>query len=657
MKNLRIDLETYSTVDLRNGVHKYIESDDFDILLFAYAVNDGDVHVIDLASGEGIPKIIIDSLSDSNVIKLSFNAQFERLCLSRYLFNKYRYKSEVWSVNKLLDPTQWRCTMVHALELGLPGSLRKCAEFLRLDERKNKAGENLINYFSKPCAATKSNGFRSRNLPEHNLEKWEQFKEYCIQDVIVEQAIANRLSFSPVSESEWLLYALDQKINDYGVLIDSEFVSKVDATIKDIDSENLTKIKHLTHLENPKSPKQLKEWLSRKGYNLPNLTKDTVDKLLNQEELEPKVGEVLMLRKALSNTSNKKYQTMINTKGSDNRLRGLVQFYGASRTGRWAGRLIQVQNLPRNKIENLDEARNLVLANRIESLEETFGNASEVIKQLIRTALIAKEGYTFLVSDFNAIEARVLAWYANENWVLDIFRDHGKIYEATASKMFGIPIGKINSDLRQKGKVATLALGYQGSVGALTKMGALTMGLKEDELKPLVTTWRNANSNIVNFWRDVQDAVIKAINTKERVIVNKKLEFSHRKGVLFIKLPSGRKLAYPRAKIEQGLYGPKIIFQGRDQTTNFSKQDTYGGKLVENIVQATARDLLGEAMLRLDKEGYNIVFHVHDEVVVEASTGEKTVDEMNKLMSIVPDWAKGLPLSAEGYQTDYYKKE
>lgn len=625
--------------------------------MFAYSVNGGEEQIVDLKQGEKIPTEIINALTSPHTIKIAFNAQFERVCLSKYLFEQSLFLDAPWTFQEMLDPSQWHCTMVHANELGLPAPLKQCALYLKIDEQKDTAGTQLINYFSKPCKPTKANGKRERNLPEHDMEKWEMFKSYCIQDVVVEKAIADKISVFPVAESEWELYSLDQKINDYGVMVDEELADGAISLMEDLNALNLQKMKDLTGLVNPNSLKQLKDWLASKGHEFPTLGKAIVKEYISQGIVKGEVAEALSLRLKMSNSSTKKYLMMENVRCSDDRLHGLVQFYGANRTGRWAGRLLQVQNLPRNKMPELDIARDLVKKKDAEGIDLLFGNVPDVLKQLIRTGLIAKEGHTFHVSDFNSIEARVLAWYAGETWAIDAFREHGKIYEATASQMFNVPLDQVDGDLRQKGKVSTLALGYQGSVGALIAMGALDMGLEEDELKPLVDGWRKANKNIVKFWYDVQRAAIKAIEEKGVVRLNKGLKFFHRKGFLFVKLPSGRNLSYAKARIVEGDYGPKIVYEGQGDKVAFSTLDTYGGKLVENIVQATARDLLAEAMIRLDEKGYNIVFHVHDEVVAEVPKGESTIGEMNEIMSVVPKWAKGLPLGAEGYETEYYKKD
>lgn len=645
MQTLRIDIETYSDHDIKLGVYKYVDTPNFDILLFAYAMDDGEVEVIDLSLMD-LPDVIKKALVDPYVVKVAFNAQFERICLSKYLSNGY------------LDPAQWRCTMVHAQELGLPASLDKCAEYLNVAEQKDKAGTALINYFSKPCKPTKANGMRTRNLPEHDTDKWEQFIEYCKQDVKTEMAIAQHLEAYPIADSEWELYALDQRIHDLGVKVDQKVAQGAVAIDEALRSVYQKELKQLTRLDNPNSLKQFKEWLVSKGHHFPTLGKEIIKSYIKEGIVTGEVKEALELRLKLANASTKKYVMMQDAMCSDGRLHGLLQFYGANRTGRWAGRLLQVQNLPRNYMKLLDEARNLVMAKDQEGLEMIFGDVPDVLKQLIRTGLVAQAGHVLHVSDFSAIEARVIAWYAGEKWVLDAFRTHGKIYEATADNMFHLGgVDKVSKDMRQRGKVATLALGYQGGTGALVAMGALNMGIEEDELQDLVDKWRNANKRIVNFWYDVQRKVMQALETSRVVRGAKGLKFYKRGQFLFVELPSGRRLSYANARLAEGEIGKKIVYEGQGSRVYFEEQDTYGGKLVENIVQATARDLLAEALQRLDKAGYKIVFHVHDEVVAEVPENSTTIDEMNRLMSVAPSWAKGLPLSAEGYATTYYKKD
>ncbi|WP_438831879.1 DNA polymerase [Streptococcus pluranimalium] len=640
MRHLNIDIETYSSNDIKNGVYKYADASDFEILLFAYSIDGGEVECLDLTKAS-LPDDIRDMLFDNEVRKHAFNAQFERVCLSKYLGLPY-----------YLDPNQWRCTMVLAQELGLPASLERCASYLNLAQEKDAAGKNLIKYFSVPCKPTKVNGGRTRNLPEHDPEKWQMFIDYCVQDVVVEMAIAEKLSALPVHEREWDFYACDQRINDRGVELDTELVASA-LYCKDIKMESLaSELKAITGLANPNSRAQLLPWLQSNGYSAKGLTKADVEKELQTAEGELKRVLELKLQTAMS--SLKKYEAMERAMCSDNRVHGLLQFYGASRTGRWAGRVVQVQNLARNYLSDLDDARNFVKKRDIDAVEILYESLNDTLKQLIRTALVAKEGSTFYVSDFSAIEARVIAWFAGEEWRLDVFSTHGKIYEASASQMFGIPIESVDKNLRQKGKIAELALGYQGGPGALKQMGALNMGLEEGELQGLVDDWRRANKKIVQFWKDVQKAAIKALKTRAPIKLGR-LTFRYRKGFLLIKLPSGRNLAYARAKVEAGDYGDKLTYEGQGDKAYFTKQETYGGKLVENIVQATARDILAEALLRIEEAGHGVVFHVHDEAIIEGEG--MTIEEVNDLMAKAPDWAEGLPLNSEGYITKYYMKD
>lgn len=640
MRHLNIDIETYSSNDIKNGVYKYADAEDFEILLFAYSVDGGEVECLDLTK-QDLPDDIREMLFDKEVRKHAFNAQFERVCLSRYL-----------GVPTYLDPSQWQCTMVLAQELGLPSSLERCANYLNLAQEKDAAGKNLIKYFSIPCKPTKVNGGRTRNLPEHDPEKWQMFIDYCVQDVVVEMAIAEKLEAIPVNEREWDYYACDQRINDRGVELDTELVESA-LYCKDLKMESLSKeLKDITGLDNPNSRAQLLPWLKEKGYSASALTKSDVENEIKSASGELKRVLELKLQTAMS--SLKKYEAMERAMCSDNRVHGLLQFYGASRTGRWAGRVVQVQNLARNYLSDLDDARNFVKKRDIDAVEILYDSLNDTLKQLIRTALIAKEGTEFYVSDFSAIEARVIAWFAGEKWRLEVFATHGKIYEASASQMFGIPIEEVDKGLRQKGKIAELALGYQGGPGALKQMGALNMGLEEGELQGLVDDWRRANPNIVQFWKDVQRAATKALKTRKSIKLGK-LTFNYRKGFLLIKLPSGRNLAYARAKVESGDYGDKISYEGQGDKAYFTKQETYGGKLVENIVQATARDILAEALLRIEEAGHDVVFHVHDEAIIEGSG--MTIEEVNNLMAQAPEWAEGLPLNSEGYVTKYYMKD
>ncbi|HEL1569404.1 DNA polymerase [Streptococcus suis] len=640
MRHLNIDIETYSSNDIKDGVYKYVDAPDFEVLLFAYSLDGGPVECIDLTR-QNLPFEIQKAIFSDEVRKSAFNAQFERVCLSKHFDAPY-----------YLDPSQWRCTMVHAQELGLPSSLEKCASYLNLAQEKDTAGKNLIKYFSVPCKPTKANGGRTRNLPEHDPEKWQMFIDYCKQDVVVEMAIAERLSVLPVANREWDFYTADQRINDRGVALDAELVESA-LYCKDVKMDMLfDELRSTTGLDNPNSRAQLLPWLKTHGYSASGLTKADV-----QKELKTASGElkrVLELKLQTAMSSLKKYEAMERAVCSDGRVHGLLQFYGASRTGRWAGRVVQVQNLARNYLKDLDDARNYVKARDIEAVEILYDSLNDTLKQLVRTAFVAEGDKEFYVSDFSAIEARVIAWYAKEQWRLEVFSTHGKIYEASASQMFHIPIEDVDKELRQKGKIAELALGYQGGPGALKQMGALEMGVAEDELQSLVDDWRRANPGIVQFWKDVQTAAVKALRTKA-VIKLGRLRFKYSKGFLLIQLPSGRQLAYARAKLEDGDYGPKLTYEGQGDKAYFTKQETYGGKLVENIVQATARDILAEAILRLEKNGYPVVFHVHDECIVEAR--DTTIETINELMAQAPDWADGLPLNSEGYVTKYYKKD
>lgn len=643
MKKLSIDLETYSSVDLgKSGVYKYAESEDFEILLFAYSINDGEVKVIDLANGEIIPEEILSALSDENVEKWAFNANFERVCLSRLLGNRLR-------------PKGWYCTMIWSAYLGLPLSLEKVGEVLKLDKQKMNEGKTLIRYFSIPCKPTKTNGMRTRNLPHHDLEKWSTFKEYNQRDVETEMEIKKKLSAFPMPQSEWENYWVDQNINDRGILIDEVLVDsaiKFDDILRD---ENMDRAIELTGLENPNSPLQLKEWLNQKGLEIDSLAKKDVESALKNAEGD--IKEVLELRQELSKSSVRKYDAMKNVKGKDNRARGLIQFYGANRTGRYSGRLIQVQNLRRNNLKNLDLARSLVKNRDYETMEILYESPSDVLSQLIRTAFIPKEGTRFIISDFSAIEARVLAWLAGEQWVLDAFENGEDIYCRTASRMFGVPVEKhgVNRHLRQKGKIATLACGYQGALGALKAMGGIEMGLSEDELQSIVDSWREANPNIVSLWWDIDSVVKRVVKTRSKEEY-KNLAISYEKGILFIELPSKRRLAYPKAKIGMNRFGGEsVVYDGIVVGNKWDKIESYGGKFVENIVQAIARDILAEAMMRLEEKGFNIVMHIHDEVVIESDSS--SIEEVNQIMSVVPEWAPGLILDADGFESEFYKKD
>ncbi|KGF08589.1 XRE family transcriptional regulator [Tissierellia bacterium S5-A11] len=643
MKRLSIDLETYSSVDLgKSGVYKYAESEDFEILLFAYSIDDGGVKVIDLSNGEIIPEEILSALSDKSIEKWAFNASFERVCLSRFL-------------GKRLKPQGWYCTMIWSAYLGLPLSLEKVGEVLKLDKQKMNEGKALIRYFSIPCKPTKTNGMRTRNLPHHDLEKWSTFKEYNQRDVETEMEIKKKLSAFPMPQSEWENYWVDQNINDRGILIDEVLVDSAIKFDEILREENMDRAIELTGLENPNSPLQLKEWLNKKGLEIDSLAKKDVESALKNTEGD--IKEVLELRQELSKSSVRKYDSMKNVKGKDNRARGLIQFYGANRTGRYSGRLIQVQNLRRNNLKDLELARSLVKNRDYETMEILYESPSDILSQLIRTAFIPKEGTRFIISDFSAIEARVLAWLAGEQWVLDAFENGEDIYCRTASRMFGVPVEKhgVNGHLRQKGKIATLACGYQGALGALKAMGGIEMGLSEDELQSIVDSWREANPNIVSLWWDIDSVVKRVVKTRSKEEY-KNLDISYEKGILFIELPSKRRLAYPKAKIGMNRFGGEsIVYEGIVVGNKWDKIESYGGKFVENIVQAIARDILAEAMMRLEKKGFNIVMHIHDEVVIESDSS--SIEEVNEIMSIVPIWAPGLFLDADGFESEFYKKD
>lgn len=643
MKKLSIDIETYSSVDLAKcGVYKYAESGDFEILLFAYAIDDGDVKIVDLAQKEELPSNILSALEDESIEKWAFNANFERVCLSSF-------------IGKRLKPKGWYCTRIWSAYLGLPLSLEKVGEVLKLDKQKMSEGKALIKYFSYPCKVTIANGMRTRNLAKDDIEKWTTFKKYNIRDVETERAIQKKLSPFPVPISEWENYWVDQDINDRGILIDEDLVKSAISLDETLRKENMQRAIDITGLENPNSPLQLKEWLNKNGLEIESLSKKDVDLAL--EGASGKIKEVLELRQELSKSSVRKYDAMENVKGKDDRARGLIQFYGANRTGRYSGRLIQVQNLRRNNIKDLELARELVINKDYKTLSMLFESSSDVLSQLIRTAFIARKGTRFIVSDFSAIEARVLAWLAGEKWVLDAFINGEDIYCRTASRMFGVPVEKhgVNGELRQKGKIATLACGYQGALGALKAMGGIEMGLSEDELQSIVASWREANPNIVSLWWDIDAVVKRVVKTKVKETY-KNLSISYEKGILFIELPSKRRLAYPKAKIGVNRFGGEsVIYEGLSTGNKWEKIESYGGKFVENIVQAIARDILAEAMKRLENKGLHIVMHIHDEVVIE--TDSSSLDEVNKIMSIVPKWADGLVLDADGFEANFYKKD
>lgn len=662
MKNISIDIETFSDVDLNKcGVYKYAESPNFEILLFGYTVDGGTVQVIDLAQGEHIPQEVIDALTDDAVIKWAFNANFERICLSRYLsdlgvsldpFHDNHPLSQECA--RFLNPEGWRCSMVWAATMGLPLSLKGVGQVLKLEEQKLDDGKALIKYFSVPCAPTKVNGGRTRNLPFHDPEKWSLFKAYNKRDVEVEMAIQQRLSKFPVSDEVWDEYHIDQEINDRGVRLDMDLVhAAIDMDARS-RSELTAAMKDITALDNPNSVQQMKQWLSDNGLETDTLGKKVVAELI--KTAPPELQTVLELRQQLAKSSVKKYQTMERAVCNDGRARGMFAFYGANRTGRWAGRLIQLQNLPQNHLPDLADARALVKSGDFDAVKLLYEDVPDTLSQLIRTAFIPKDGTQFYVSDFSAIEARVIAWYAGEMWRQKVFENGGDIYCASASQMFHVPVEKhgVNSHLRQKGKIAELALGYGGSVGALKAMGAIEMGLSEDELPPLVDAWRQTNPNIVKFWWDVDRAVMEAVKYKHTTS-SYGLTFSCCSGMLFITLPSGRNLAYVKPKIGTNKFGGECItYEGIGSTKKWERFDSYGPKFVENIVQATSRDILCFAMKTL--RCCSIVMHIHDELVIEADP-RMSLDVLCEQMGRTPPWAKGLKLRADGYVTPFYKKD
>ena len=662
MKNLEIDIETYSSVDLKkSGVYKYAESPDFEILLFGYSVDGGEVRTVDLACGERIPREILDALLDKKVIKWAFNAQFERICLSSFLSkqgidfdtNHEDYVHSNSSV-RFLHPSSWKCSMVWSAYMGLPISLEGVGTVLGLEKQKLTDGKDLIRFFSVPCAPTKINKGRTRNLPEHDLEKWKAYKDYNIRDVETEMLIQDKLKKFPVPDAVWEEYHMDQEINDRGILVDSTFVEQALSLDQSSRNKLTLSMKELTAVENPNSVLQMKSWLSKKGLEVDTLGKKVVASLLDKTDGD--VLKALVLRQKLSKSSVKKYQAMENAVCKDHRLRGMFQFYGANRTGRFAGRLVQLQNLPQNHMEDLAQARALVRNGDFDAMEMLYEDIPDTLSQLIRTAFIPAKGMQFYVADFSAIEARVIAWLAGEDWRTKIFIDGGDIYCASASKMFRVPVEKhgVNGHLRQKGKIAELALGYGGSVGALKSMGALDMGLTEEELQPLVDVWRQANPHIVSFWWEVDRAIKKAIKERMPQLVYGVKVFCQ-SGMLFITLPSGRNLAYVKPHIGENRFGGEsVTYEGVGSTKKWERIESYGPKFVENIVQAISRDILLFAMRTL--QHCDIVAHVHDELIIEAHP-RTCLSEICKKMGKVPPWAKGLVLNAEGYICDFYKKD
>ena len=649
MKKLSCDIETFSDVDLiRCGVYKYADSPDFEMLLFAYAADDGDVHIIDIAGGEELPEKIIQAIKSDTVVKTAYNAQFERVCLSRYL---------KLPEGEYLNPQSWYCTAVQAAELALPLSLADVGSVLGLERQKMTEGKELIKYFCVPCKPTKSNGNRTRNRPCHDINKWETFKKYCIRDVDVKRQIADKLKMYPIRDEEHRLYVLDQIINDRGVLVDSELAEQAVKLNSIQTTVAVEQAYMITGLENPNSVTQLKQWLKENGVEIESLSKKAVKSLA--DETDGDVSEMLKLRLLMAKTSVKKYEAVIRSVCSDNRVHGMMRFCGANRTGRWSGNILQPQNLPQNHLPDLTLARDIVKDGDFEMLDMMFGNVPNVLSELIRTILIPKPNHRFIVADFSAIEARVLAWIAGEQWRIDTFKNGGDIYCASASKMFKVPVEKhgVNGELRQKGKISELACGYGGSVGALKNMGAVEMGVQENELQGLINDWRNANPHIVRFWYEVGNAAMKAIKEKTTVPLGK-LVFAYERGILFIRLPSGRRLSYIKPRIGTNRFGgDSITYMGINSAKKWDRLETFGGKLTENIVQGTARDLLANALINAANAGYDTVFHVHDEIICEVPNGYGSVDELCRLMCIKTDWADGLPLNADGFECEYYKKE
>lgn len=644
MDTLAIDIETYSDVSLPDcGVHRYAASEQFEILLFAYSLNDEPTQIIDLASGEKIPDKIMEYLMDDSVIKTAYNAAFERNCINRFF-------------DLSLKPEGWRCTLVQASMLSLPLSLEGVGEALNLDKKKMSEGKDLIRYFCMPCKPTKANGGRTRNLPSDAPEKWELFKTYCIRDVDVEKQIRNKLAKFPIPDREQKLYCMDQRINDRGIMVDQELIGHAVACDL-LYKETVTKKAYeISGLENPNSVSQLKDWLNEKGIEVDSLAKAAVEDLV--ENTQGDVAEMMKLRLAMSKTSVKKYEAMERSVCPDGRVHGLLQFYGANRTGRWAGRLVQIHNLPQNHMEDLELARSLVKEGRYDLVELLYDSTPDVLSELIRTAFVARPGCRFIVSDFSAIEARVMGYLAGEGWVMEEFRGAGKIYEQTASKMFHIPIGEITkgSPYRARGKVASLACQYGGAEGALISMGALNF-VEEEELKGLVQSWRTANPHIVNYWYEIDGAVKAAVKERKMTKVGMVTVY-YQSGMLKIALPSGRVLSYIRPRMTVNRFGSESVsYEGIGTNRKWTRIESYGAKFCENIVQATARDVLAEAMLRLEKKGFDIVCHIHDEVVLEVPEGSSSVEEVNEIMAVCPDWCEGLPLKAAGFESPFYKKD
>ena len=660
MKTLHLDLETYSSTDLSKcGVYKYVQAQDFEILLFGYSIDDGDVRVIDLAQGERIPNNIIRALSDENIIKWAYNANFERICLSEYLRRYYETDFISYSVNEgtvgdYLNPKGWKCSMVWSAYMGLPLSLAGVGSILGLEEKKLSEGKELIRYFCMPCKPTKSNGERTKNLPEYDSNKWRAFKKYNKRDVEVEIAIQKKLANFSVPDFIWNEYWLDQEINDRGIAVDMDVVGNAILFDERSKSSLSEKMKELTGLDNPNSVQQMRNWLFEHGLEMDSLGKKEVSAVLKTAS-EP-LKTVLSLRQQLAKSSVRKYQAIRNAVCKDNRVRGMFVFYGANRSGRWSGRLVQLQNLPQNKITDLAEVRELVQQGNYEAVQLLYDDIPDTLSQLIRTAFVPRKGMKFIVADFSAIEARVLSYLSGEQWRTEVFANGGDIYCASASQMFGVPVEKhgVNGHLRQKGKIAELALGYGGSVGALRSMGALDMGLTEDELKPLVDMWRNANPNIVKFWwevdRAVKDAVREHVPSKVGL-----LKFYYRSGMLFIGLPSGRNLTYVKPRICFNQFGGEsVTYEGVGATKKWERIESYGPKFVENLVQGISRDILMYAMQTLSH--CFICSHIHDELIIECNE-KVSLSAVCEQMSRTPPWVKGLLLRADGYECDFYKKD
>lgn len=658
MENLSVDLETFSSVNLgKCGVYKYAESDDFEILLFGYSVDGSEVQVVDLAQGETIPEVVLSALTDETVTKWAFNAQFERVCLSRYLRDKginvnpgQTGKSE----GLFLNPCSWHCTMIWSATLGLPMSLESVGTVLGLDKQKLTSGKNLIKYFCLPCNPTKVNGGRTRNKYFHDKEKWEQFKSYNKRDVEVEMSIQEKLSRFPVPDFLWQEFYLDQTINDRGIEIDPLFVESAIKLDLEVKTHLVDELKHITGLENPNSVLQMRSWLKEHGLEMESLGKKEVAKELKTVSKE--LAEVLRLRQQLAKSSVKKYTAMKNAACMDYRERGMFRFYGANRTGRFAGRLVQLQNLPQNHLPDLEEARSLVKQGNVEALEMLYEDIPDTLSQLIRTAFVPRIGFKFIVADFSAIEARVLAWLACEKWRMRVFAEGKDIYCSSASQMFGVPVEKhgVNGHLRQKGKIAELALGYGGSVGALKAMGALDMGVREDELQPLVDAWRSSNPMVTTLWWDVDRAVKQCVHEHVSVRTHN-IVFTYKSGFLIIKLPSKRCLYYVKPRVEENKYGGEsVTYEGVGSTKKWERLESYGPKFVENITQAIARDILLYAMQTLKE--YRIVAHVHDEAIIETDKNV-SVQSVCELMGRTPPWAEGLVLRADGYECEFYKKD